>query len=69
MNGNTLPTWNSTLTQHSRRHPVSPQFNQCILNLVVDAAHVISAVVKQHPSTEGKFTVQSCHNNGHVEVR
>lgn len=45
------------------------EFNQCILNLVVNAAHAIGDVVKQQPGTKGLITVQTRRLGDHVEVR
>jgi PAS domain S-box-containing protein len=45
------------------------EFNQCILNLVVNAAHAIGEVVKQQPGTKGLITVQTRSLGDHVEVR
>jgi signal transduction histidine kinase len=45
------------------------EFNQCILNLVVNAAHAIGDVVKQHPGTQGKITVRTRQDGSHAEVR
>jgi signal transduction histidine kinase len=46
------------------------EFNQCILNLIVNAAHAIGDVVKANPSTKGLIIVQTRHDGGeHVEVR
>ena len=44
-------------------------FNQCILNLVVNAAHSIGEVVKNTPGSKGRITVQTRHDDGHAEVR
>jgi len=43
-------------------------FNQCILNLVVNAAPAIEDVIKQRPGTKGLITVRTCHDQDHVEV-
>ena len=45
------------------------EFNQCILNLVVNAAHAIGDVVKQQPGTKGLITVQTRSLGDCVEVR
>ncbi len=45
------------------------EFNQCILNLVVNAAHAISDVVKKNPGTKGQITVQTRRDGEQVEVR
>jgi two-component system, NtrC family, sensor kinase len=45
------------------------EFNQCILNLVVNAAHAIGDVVKKNPGTKGRITVQTARDGDHVAVR
>jgi signal transduction histidine kinase len=45
------------------------EFNQCILNLVVNAAHAIGDVVMQQPGTKGLITVITKSDGDHVEVR
>jgi len=45
------------------------EFNQVILNLVVNAAHAISDVVKQHPDTKGTITLQTQPDGDSVVVR
>jgi signal transduction histidine kinase len=45
------------------------EFNQCILNLVVNAAHAIGDVVKKNPGAKGRITVRTRRDDGHVEVR
>jgi PAS domain S-box-containing protein len=45
------------------------EFNQCILNLVVNAAHAIGDVVKQQPGAKGLITVQTRSLGDCVEVR
>jgi signal transduction histidine kinase len=45
------------------------EFNQCILNLVVNAAHAIGDVVKQAPGTKGRITVSTRRDGDQVEVR
>ena len=45
------------------------EFNQVILNLVVNAAHAISDVVKQHPDTKGTITIQTQPDGDSVVVR
>jgi signal transduction histidine kinase len=45
------------------------EFNQCILNLVVNAAHAISDVVGQRPASKGLITVQSRQQGNDVEIR
>jgi signal transduction histidine kinase len=45
------------------------EFNQCILNLIVNAAHAIGDVVKKNPGTKGLITLQTWRDGEHVEVR
>jgi signal transduction histidine kinase len=45
------------------------EFNQVILNLVVNAAHAISDVVQQKPGTKGRITVQTRPRGEAVEIR
>ena len=45
------------------------EFNQCVLNLVVNAAHAISDVVGKRPGTKGLITVQSRQQGNDVEIR
>ena len=45
------------------------EFNQAILNLVVNAAHAIGDVVKTKPGTKGKITIRTRRDGDHVEVR
>ena len=45
------------------------EFNQCILNLVVNASHAIGDVVKKNPGTKGTITVQTRRDADHVVVR
>lgn len=45
------------------------EFNQCILNLIVNAAHAIGDVVKKNPGTKGLITVQTRRDGDQVEVR
>ena len=45
------------------------EFNQCILNLVVNAAHAIGDVIKQKPGTKGIITVRTRQDGDHVEIR
>jgi PAS domain S-box-containing protein len=47
----------------------SGEFNQCILNLVVNAAHAIGDVIKQRPDTKGLITVRTRRDLDQVEVR
>jgi PAS domain S-box-containing protein len=44
-------------------------FNQAMLNLIVNAAHAIGDVVKQKPDTKGVITVSTRKDGGMVEVR
>jgi PAS domain S-box-containing protein len=45
------------------------EFNQSILNLVVNAAHAIGDVVSESPGSKGKITVRTTRDADHVEVR
>jgi len=44
------------------------EFNQCILNLVINAAHAIQDVVKATPGRKGVITIQTRRDGGFVEV-
>ena len=45
------------------------EFNQCVLNLIVNAAHAIGDVVRNDPGTKGTITIQTCLDGDQVEVR
>ena len=45
------------------------EFNQCILNLIVNAAHAIGDVVKKNPGTKGLITISTRHDGDYIEVR
>jgi PAS domain S-box-containing protein len=45
------------------------EFNQVILNLVINASHAIADVVKQSPGTSGNITVATRRDGDCVEVR
>ena len=45
------------------------EFNQVILNLVVNAAQAIGEVVKNHPDTKGTITIRTRRDGDDVEVR
>lgn len=45
------------------------ELNQCLLNLLVNAAHAIGDVIKKNPGTLGLITVQTRHVGDDVEVR
>ncbi|MGA2246081.1 MAG: PAS domain S-box protein [Verrucomicrobiota bacterium] len=45
------------------------EFNQAILNLIVNAAHAVGDRVKDHPGTKGCITVRTHRDGDHVEVR
>jgi signal transduction histidine kinase len=45
------------------------EFNQCILNLVVNATHAIGDVIKQKPGTKGMITVRTQRDGDHVTIR
>jgi signal transduction histidine kinase len=53
--------------------PVVPCFlgevNQCVLNLIVNAAHAIGDVVENNPGTKGLITVLTRRDGDHIEVR
>ena len=44
-------------------------FNQVILNMVVNAAHAIGDVVGDGAKTKGTITIGTCRNDGWVEIR
>ena len=52
--------------------PLAPcyvgDFNQCILNLVINAAHAIADVVKKNPGSKGRITVRTRRDDSHAEV-
>jgi len=45
------------------------EFNQAILNLVINAAHAIGDVVKSNPGAKGLITVQTRRGGSHAEIR
>ena len=45
------------------------EFNQCILNLVVNSSHAIADVLKEKLGTKGLITVSTRLDGDHVEVR
>lgn len=45
------------------------EFNQIVLNLVINAAHAIADVVKTQPGTKGTITIQTRRDGDEVEVR
>ena len=45
------------------------EFNQAILNLVVNAAHAIADVQKKNPTGKGKITIRTRRSGDQVEVR
>jgi PAS domain S-box-containing protein len=45
------------------------QFNQAILNLVINSSHAIADVVKQSPGAKGTITIRTRRDGDHVEVR
>jgi signal transduction histidine kinase len=45
------------------------EFNQCILNLIINAAHAIGDVVKANPGTKGLITVRTRTDGDQVELR
>ena len=48
---------------------VPGEFNQVILNLIVNAAHAIADVVSGLPGTKGRITVSTSRNGDWVEIR
>jgi len=52
------------------RVPLHPnEFNQVILNLVINAAHAIADVNKDQQSEKGKIFISTCKDGDYVEVR
>jgi len=45
------------------------EFNQVVLNLIVNAAHAIGDVVKKNPGTMGVITIQTRRDGDHVAMR
>ena len=45
------------------------EFNQVILNLIVNATHAIGDVVQQNPGSKGVITVSTRHDGNWAEVR
>jgi PAS domain S-box-containing protein len=45
------------------------EFNQSILNLVVNASHAIGDAIKSQPGAKGKITIRTRREGDHVEVR
>jgi signal transduction histidine kinase len=45
------------------------EFNQVILNLIVNAAHAIGDVIKDHPGTMGRIKIQTRRAGDFAEVR
>jgi PAS domain S-box-containing protein len=45
------------------------EFNQCMLNLVTNAADAIRDVLQQKPGAKGLITVQTKRDGDHVEIR
>jgi PAS domain S-box-containing protein len=45
------------------------EFNQAILNLLVNAAHAVGEAIKAHPETKGLITISTCRNEEWAEVR
>lgn len=45
------------------------EFNQTILNLIVNAAHAIGDVVKKTPGARGLITIQTKCDGDHVQIR
>jgi len=45
------------------------EFNQVILNMVVNAAHAVSSVRKKQPDELGRITIQTSHDETYAEIR
>jgi two-component system, NtrC family, sensor kinase len=45
------------------------EFNQAILNLIVNAAHTIGDVIKKSPGSKGRITIRTRCDGDHVEIR
>jgi PAS domain S-box-containing protein len=45
------------------------EFNQAMLNLVVNAAHAIGSVSRARPTVKGRITIRTRRDGDHVEVR
>ena len=45
------------------------EFNQAILNLVINASHTIGDMIRANPGSKGTITVSTCADGDHVEVR
>jgi PAS domain S-box-containing protein len=45
------------------------EFNQCILNLIVNAAHAIEDVVKLNPGSKGKINIHTSRDGAYAEIR
>jgi signal transduction histidine kinase len=45
------------------------EFNQCIVNLVVNASHAIGDVIKGKPGTKGTITIRTRRDGEFAEVR
>lgn len=45
------------------------EFNQAVLNLIVNAAHAIADRLGTHPHTKGKITIQTRRNGSWAEIR
>jgi PAS domain S-box-containing protein len=45
------------------------EFNQAVLNLVINAAHAIADVVQEHPGQKGLITISTRHDGDSAEVR
>jgi len=50
--------------------PVLPgEFNQVILNMIINSAHAIGEVVAEESGRKGKIIISTAHKNGQAEIR
>ena len=64
------PSWSRTLTRRCRLVPcITGEFNQVILNLIVNAAHAIGDRIKGDASQKGVITISTRTLADGVEVR
>ncbi len=68
--------WKYVADMHTELDPDLPpvmcvpgEFNQVILNLIVNAAHAIADVVSATPGTKGTITVSTAHDGEWAEIR
>ena len=59
-------------TEFDQNLPLVPcmvgEFNQVMLNLIVNAAHAIADNKKSNPAAKGKIKIVTCHRNPWVEI-